>query len=133
MSDQQLIEEIEALKADRNAIILAHNYQRDEVQDLADYTGDSLGLSIRASQTDADVIVFLTLWANGYDVNFPNKSLIEHRQIAIQFPAPASVTSLSWVDVGQALHPNRVFSLPKRTGYISKIAMPRFEYSSGQD
>ena len=58
MSDQQLIEKIEALKADRNAIILAHNYQRDEVQDLADYTGDSLGLSIRAAQTDADVIVF---------------------------------------------------------------------------
>jgi quinolinate synthase len=58
MSDQQLIEKIEALKADRNAIILAHNYQRDEVQSLADYTGDSLGLSIRASQTDADVIVF---------------------------------------------------------------------------
>ena len=58
MSDQRLIEKIEALKADRNAIILAHNYQRDEVQDLADYTGDSLGLSIRASQTDADVIVF---------------------------------------------------------------------------
>lgn len=58
MSDQQLIEEIEVLKADRNAIILAHNYQRDEVQALADYTGDSLGLSIRAAQTDADVIVF---------------------------------------------------------------------------
>ncbi len=45
MSDQQLIEKIEALKADRNAIILAHNYQRDEVQEIADYTGDSLGLS----------------------------------------------------------------------------------------
>jgi quinolinate synthase len=58
MPNQQLIEKIEALKADRNAIILAHNYQRDEVQDLADYTGDSLGLSIRAAHTDADVIVF---------------------------------------------------------------------------
>ena len=58
MPNQHLIEKIEALKADSNAIILAHNYQRDEVQDLADYTGDSLGLSIRAAQTDADVIVF---------------------------------------------------------------------------
>ncbi len=58
MPNQHLIEKIEALKADANAIILAHNYQRDEVQDLADYTGDSLGLSIRAAQTDADVIIF---------------------------------------------------------------------------
>ena len=48
--------------------------------------------------THADVIVFLSLWANGYAVNFKNKSLIEHKQIAIQFPAPASVTALSWDD-----------------------------------
>jgi quinolinate synthase len=55
---EQLIEQIEKLKAERNAVILAHNYQPGEIQDLADFTGDSLGLSIRASQTDADVIVF---------------------------------------------------------------------------
>jgi quinolinate synthase len=54
----QLIEQIERLKAERNAVVLAHNYQPGEIQDLADFTGDSLGLSIRASQTDADVIVF---------------------------------------------------------------------------
>ncbi len=58
MSDRHLIEKIEALKESRNAIILAHNYQRDEVQEIADYTGDSLGLSIRASKAEADVIVF---------------------------------------------------------------------------
>jgi broad specificity phosphatase PhoE len=46
--------------------------------------------------THADIIVFLTLWANGYEVNFKNKSLIEHQQISIQFPSPASVTSLTW-------------------------------------
>jgi quinolinate synthase len=55
---EQLIEQIEKLKAERNAVILAHNYQPGEIQDLADFTGDSLGLSIQASQTDADVIVF---------------------------------------------------------------------------
>jgi len=42
----------------RNAVILAHNYQVPEVQDVADYVGDSLGLSRQAAATDADVIVF---------------------------------------------------------------------------
>ena len=53
-----LVEEICELRRDRNALILAHNYQRDEVQDIADFVGDSLGLSRRAAQTDAEVIVF---------------------------------------------------------------------------
>ena len=56
--DETLLQRIDQLKAERNAVILAHNYQPDEIQDLADFTGDSLGLSIQASQTDADVIVF---------------------------------------------------------------------------
>lgn len=53
-----LNEKIEQLKQLHNAVILAHNYQPGEIQDLADFTGDSLGLSIKAAQTDADVIVF---------------------------------------------------------------------------
>jgi quinolinate synthase len=51
-------DKIKQLQQDRNAVILAHNYQRGEVQDIADYVGDSLGLSRRAAATDADVIVF---------------------------------------------------------------------------
>ncbi len=53
-----LTEQIERLKHDRNAIILAHNYQLPEVQDTADYVGDSLGLSRTAAASDAEVIVF---------------------------------------------------------------------------
>jgi quinolinate synthase len=56
--NERLIKQIEDLKAERNAVILAHNYQPGEIQDLADFSGDSLGLSVRASQTNADVIVF---------------------------------------------------------------------------
>jgi len=56
--DQRLIDEIRELKAKRKAVILAHNYQPAEIQDLADFCGDSLGLSIEASKTDAEVIVF---------------------------------------------------------------------------
>jgi len=55
---KKLIENIERLKQEHNAVILAHNYQPGEIQDIADFCGDSLGLSIKAAQTEADVIVF---------------------------------------------------------------------------
>jgi quinolinate synthase len=54
----RLSAEVRALAAERNAVILAHNYQVPEVQDVADHMGDSLGLSRQAASTDAEVIVF---------------------------------------------------------------------------
>jgi len=56
--NEALKKKIEKLKSKRNAVIIAHNYQRDEIQEIADISGDSLALSQAAVRTDADVIVF---------------------------------------------------------------------------
>src|ERR1700733_4314162 len=58
MPKEQLLKEINELRKVRNAVILAHNYQIPDIQDIADFTGDSLGLSQQAAQTKAETIVF---------------------------------------------------------------------------
>jgi len=58
MESRELKQEIRRLLDQHNAILLAHNYQRDEIQEIADITGDSLALSIAAAETDRNVIVF---------------------------------------------------------------------------
>ena len=67
IKDEKLISDILKLKSERKAIILAHNYQIGEVQDIADFVGDSLGLSQQAASTDAEVIVFLRGALHGGD------------------------------------------------------------------
>ena len=58
MNQQEIIQEIRRLAVERDALIMAHNYQRDEIQEIADITGDSLGLSMEAARTEKQVIVF---------------------------------------------------------------------------
>ena len=78
MSLEDLKLEIRSLLKERNAVLLAHNYMRDEVQEIADITGDSLALSLEAAKTDADVIVFcgVHFMAESASILSPDKTVL---------------------------------------------------------
>ncbi|NBC89114.1 MAG: quinolinate synthase NadA, partial [Alphaproteobacteria bacterium] len=75
---QDLLAEIDRLRKERNAVILAHYYQTADIQDIADFVGDSLELSRKAADTDADVIAFcgVKFMADTAKILSPEKTVI---------------------------------------------------------
>lgn len=84
MNDDQLKQKIKQLAKERDALLIAHNYMRDEVQEIADITGDSLGLSIEAQKTDRKVIVFcgVHFMAESASILSPEKTVLLPRRDA---------------------------------------------------
>jgi quinolinate synthase len=84
MDQEQLKQRIKQLVTEKNALLMAHNYQRDEVQEIADITGDSLALSMEAARTDKDVIVFcgVHFMAESAAILAPQKTVLLPREDA---------------------------------------------------
>jgi len=103
-----MIEKIRNLRNTRHAVILAHNYQLAEIQDIADFTGDSLELSRKAAATDAEVIVFCGVWfmAETAAILCPSKTvLIPDRHAGCPM---VDMASLEDVLAFKAAHPGAV-------------------------
>lgn len=115
-------ERILQLKKEKNAIILAHNYTSAEVQDLADFVGDSLGLSMKAAATDADIIVFCGVSFMGETAKIlsPGKTVLLPEPEA--HCAMASMCSAEQIRSYRARNPGHVV-----VGYVNSTAEAKTE------
>ncbi|UCE18912.1 MAG: quinolinate synthase NadA [Gemmatimonadota bacterium] len=104
----ELIERIARAKAEKNAVLLVHNYQKMEIQELGDFIGDSLGLSQEAAKTDADVIEFcgVDFMAESAKILNPNKTVLIPEREA-HCPMAAMITPEALRSMKTA-HPNAV-------------------------
>lgn len=115
-------ERIARLKVERNAVILAHNYCLPEVQDIADKVGDSLGLSIAASKTDADVIVFcgVTFMAETAKILNPDKTVL--------IPDDAAICSMAQMCTpSEIIEARNAFPGAEVVGYVNSTAACKAE------
>ena len=107
MTNEELIARIDKAKKEKNAVILAHNYQVLDVQQVADHLGDSLGLSRIAATTDADVVVFcgVDFMAESAKILAPQKTVLLP-EVAATCPMAAMVTPEDLAEA-KAQHPER--------------------------
>ena len=117
MDARKVADRISELKKKLNAVVLAHNYCRPEVQDVADFVGDSLGLAIKASKTDADVIVFcgVTFMAETAKILNPGKKVLMAEPES--FCVMAQMCTPEQIDGMRAKHPGA-----KVVGYVNSTA-----------
>lgn len=113
---------IQQLKKEKNAVILAHNYTSADVQDLADFVGDSLGLSIKASKTDAKIIVFCGVSFMGETA----KILSPNKKVLLPEPeAHCAMASMCSADqIRQVKKENPAYSV---VGYVNSTAESKTE------
>jgi len=121
-SKQDLVNKIEALKKERNAVILAHNYQLPEVQEIADFRGDSLELSRMAAKTEAKVIVFcgVDFMAETASILSPGKKVIMP-----DFTATCPMANMMSVDQLKALKKEHPLAIT--VGYVNTSAQVKAE------
>lgn len=117
MDARKVADRISELKKKLNAVVLAHNYCRPEVQDVADFVGDSLGLAIKACKTDADVIVFcgVTFMAETAKILNPGKKVLMAEPES--FCVMAQMCTPEQIDGMRAKHPGA-----KVVGYVNSTA-----------
>ena len=101
-----MLEKIRWLKQEKNAIIIVHNYQRPEIQDIADFVGDSFALSQQAALTDADVILFcgVDFMAESAAILSPDKTVLIP-DVDAQCPMAAMITREALIEMKQR-HPD---------------------------
>jgi len=117
MNKAKIVEEILKHKKDNNAIILAHNYQKPEIQDIADFVGDSLDLAKRATKTNSDIIVFC-----GVDFMAESAKILNPDKIVIIPDEDAKCPMAAMVDVESLTQLKKDHPIAKVVSYINTPA-----------
>jgi len=121
-SRENIVEKIQRLKKEKNAIILAHNYQLPEVQDVGDYLGDSLNLSKMAAGTNADVIVFC-----GVDFMAESAKILSPGKVVIHPVKEASCPMAAMIDVESLRELQRANPEAATVAYVNTTAEVKAE------